>query len=262
MKMKEKGIPGDIDYMKNSANYPSGDYKTKFNAFAQMALDAKKQKSQDGKPAVASAKPQEIVRDIKIKFGDESIKVNKDGTVDPNDIKYPTGSVFIFSGAGDERVNFSDIKRALKDDFPVSPFVNIEPGQSVGQLGFSRTITDEEFEKIKSKVPQIGGQDVTYTRMEKEEERIFQTNRIQDMATRAVENAQNPSAGRGGRGGGRGARGGRGGGRGGGGRGGGRGGGGRGGGGQKRKADEPPTVESASKKVKVDAAGGAAVEAS
>ena len=53
----------------------------------------------------------------------------------------------------------------LKDDFPQAPFIKINGGETEGLLGFTRTLTDDDIENIKAKLPKIGGGDVSYSRL-------------------------------------------------------------------------------------------------
>jgi hypothetical protein len=109
--MEEKGIKGGAESLRNTGNPPSGADR-KFNAFSQMALAAKKasRSKEQSKSEETNTEEKEAVRSVQIQFGDETIKVNGDGTVDPENVKYPKGSVLKFTGAGKERANFAQLK--------------------------------------------------------------------------------------------------------------------------------------------------------
>ena len=108
-KMKEKGIPGDVDELRRSANLPSiGGSKVKFNAFREMKEAAQKSNTSPGSAPKndEQTKPQKI----QIPYGSEKIEVNADGTVSPENIKFPSQSIIEISGVGDGTKSFAEIK--------------------------------------------------------------------------------------------------------------------------------------------------------
>lgn len=106
--MKEKGISGDVDELRKSANLPSnGRQKSKFNAFREMRQAALKDTpsgslSKDDEQAV----PQKIL----ISYGSEKIEVNADGTVSSENVKFPPQSIIEISGIGDGTKSYGEIK--------------------------------------------------------------------------------------------------------------------------------------------------------
>lgn len=114
-KMEEKGIKGDVEELRRSANLPSGgSSKHKFNAFRDKAVpERKKNGSAATKTEAASGEADAKPRQIQITYGTQTINVNPDGTIKPEDIEYPKQSVILFSGLGDESRAFSDIKVSL-----------------------------------------------------------------------------------------------------------------------------------------------------
>lgn len=113
--MKEKGIPGDVDELRKTTNFPSnGGSRTKFNAFRDMETEATKNGSSSGhRPKRAEqTKPPKI----QILYGSEKIEANADGTVSPENIKYPPQSIIEVSGVGGGNKSYAEIKVS---DMPV-----------------------------------------------------------------------------------------------------------------------------------------------
>jgi lupus La protein len=55
-------------------------------------------------------------------------------------------------------------QNALKPTFDRPPHVTFDEGTSTGLLLFTQTVTDEQLDQIKEKLPKIGGAEVVYTR--------------------------------------------------------------------------------------------------
>jgi hypothetical protein len=107
--MKEKGIPGDVDELRRTANFPSnGNNRTKFNAFREMEAAATKNGSSSG--GVSKKAEQTKPQKIQISYGSEKIEVNTDGTVSPENIKFPSQSIIEVSGVGDGSKSYAEIK--------------------------------------------------------------------------------------------------------------------------------------------------------
>ncbi|KDQ11241.1 hypothetical protein BOTBODRAFT_35542 [Botryobasidium botryosum FD-172 SS1] len=217
MKIREKGL--DPSTLKLEEAYTPAEYRG-FNAFKQKALAEKKEKGLEDETKKLSG-------DLYFDYGKTRIKIQPDGTVDEKDAKWEPRSALKYTGAGEGQNlpswNWAEVKRPLKDHFARLPYVKVAGGDS-GFLGFSRTINDDDVELVKSKLPEIAGKEVTWSRPSEEEERKFQLERIAELAKQTIEKSNKPGRGgkAGGRGGGRGAgasggrgRGGRGGGRGG-----------------------------------------------
>lgn len=113
MKMKEKGIKGELDRFRSSGPIGGGPADRKFNAFALMALEQKKSNAKnaygDGDKKNKDKK-EEPPREIKINYGDDVYVLREDGTVDPAVMKLPKQSVLRCEGVGNDPVNYSEIK--------------------------------------------------------------------------------------------------------------------------------------------------------
>lgn len=105
MKMKEKGIKGDVEDLRKSANLPSsGKTKHKFNAFKESS------KSSNGAEK-ASKEP----KPLEFTYAGETIKMNADGSVEEENIKFPKNSVLLVSGVGDGSRAFGELKVCICD---------------------------------------------------------------------------------------------------------------------------------------------------
>ncbi len=115
--MEEKGIKGTVESLRNQPNLPlrrTGERR--FDAFAIMAEEQeKKMKKQSVKQP---ATPQLVVT-----LGSETMKVEPDGTVLPENIKYPPNSVIKLTGAGPETPNFSEMKVCVGPTLVTCPFI-------------------------------------------------------------------------------------------------------------------------------------------
>jgi len=194
MKMEEKGIKGSVESLRNQPNLPlrrTGERR--FDAFAIMAEEQeKKMKKQSPKQP---ATPQLVVT-----LGSETMKVEPDGTVLPENIKYPPNSVIRLTGAGSETPNFSEMKKTLKPISNTNVYIELPKGSSEGFIAFSATVSEEMLGKVKETVPTIGGLEVTYSIALDEDARTIQTKRIQTAAKQNAESAKGKNV-KGGRGG-------------------------------------------------------------
>jgi len=194
MKMEEKGIKGSVESLRNQPNLPlrrSGERR--FDAFAIMAEEQDKKKKKQ--PAKQLAAPQ-----VMVTLGSETMKVEPDGTVLPENIKYPPNSVVKFVGAGPEMPNFYEMKKTLKPISNTNVYIELPKGNNEGFIAFSATVTEEMIVQVKDTVPSIGGSEVTYSIAPDEDARAIQTKRIQTAAKQNAEGAKGKNA-RGGRGG-------------------------------------------------------------
>ena len=122
--MKEKGISGDVDELRRSANLPSnGRQKSKFNAFREMSQAALKDSTSGSlSKDDEQAGPQKIL----ISYGSEKIEVDADGTVSPENVKFPPQSIIDISGIGDGTKSYGEIKVEHRiQSFAVSHRVDI-----------------------------------------------------------------------------------------------------------------------------------------
>lgn len=100
MKMAEKGIKGNVEDLRKSANLPSsGKTKHKFNAFKESAKS-----SNDADKSAKEPKPLEFT------YAGENIKMNADGSVDDENVKFPKNSVLLVSGVGEGSRAFGELK--------------------------------------------------------------------------------------------------------------------------------------------------------
>lgn len=212
MKMEEKGI----DPSTNKINRGSDSAHKKFNAFKEMKQrdGARGAKKEDNKPKRSDP--------LEFEYNGKQLTTRPDGTVDPDAVTFPAGSVLKFSGAG-EGGNWKDLKDTLVTVHPTS-FVEFPAGAVEGAVGFKESLSDEKLAEIKSKNITVGGKVVEFSRVDEETAKKFYIERANFRASfmldRREQDAQrggqrgNGSYTRGGRGG-RGGKFGRGGGRGG-----------------------------------------------
>ncbi|KAF8335925.1 uncharacterized protein EI90DRAFT_3120172 [Cantharellus anzutake] len=193
MKMKEKGIKGSVESLRHQPNLPSRPAgQRRFDAFALMAEQETNNKNKSAK--------QQTTPQVVVTLGSESMKVEANGTVLPENIKYPPNSAIKFSGAGPNKAKFDEIKKTLKPISNTNVYIELQQGASEGFIAFSSTVTEEMLAKIKKAVPSIGGSEVTYSIAPDENVREIQTKRIQTAAKLNAENAKGKSS-KGGKGG-------------------------------------------------------------
>ncbi|CAO1628683.1 unnamed protein product [Sympodiomycopsis kandeliae] len=242
MKMKEKGIdPSTVrkptPASERSSNYAPISRPGKFNAFIEMEREAKGlPSSEEARAQMAQSgggssdrkrepKPKAKRSDpLQFQFQDATLTTRPDETVDPDTVLFPASSVISFTGAGSEG-HWKELKDELLKVAPTS-FVEFGQGATEGAAGFKETLTDDQYNTIVSKEIKVGGQPITWSRVDEERAKQFYVDRANFRAKYLIDQREagpqrfgggRGGGGFGGRGGGRGGRGGRGGGRGGGG---------------------------------------------
>lgn len=212
MKMQEKGI---------DPNDKSNKGPRKFNAFREM----EKERHSGGEQSGGSrADP------LEFEYNGKMLTTTPEGSINADEVTFPADSVLRFTNAASGG-SWKDLKDTLSTLHPTS-FVEFPEGAVEGVVGFREPISDEKLAEIKGKGITVGGQPVTWERVEEAQAKDFYVDRAKFRASFLLDRREaDRSSQRGGRGRVRGrGRGGRGGGR-----------GGRGGS-DKRKRDGPPEI--------------------
>ncbi|KDQ14556.1 hypothetical protein BOTBODRAFT_174734 [Botryobasidium botryosum FD-172 SS1] len=165
---------------------------------ARIFLETRKREGSRPLPEKAPT-PRPTGRVFWMRCGDElDIMVSAEGTINPDDVKWPKGCTLGFTGVGKGPLDWVAIRAPLKNYFHQLPLVQMADAVG-GVLIFHRTLTNDDIEEVKERLPAINGGMLTYTRFSAEEEATFQITRVSKLADEAFLGLYTRGTGRNGR---------------------------------------------------------------